>query len=194
MNKKTIKKLTAFLCTAALLSFSFIGCSASDDKKDSGSSAAPSLSPTGGTEGTDASNGTGTDATSDANKDNGTTGGTGTSESPSSDAAGGSDITGPITGAKEGTYEASAKGYASDVKVTVTVDKDGVVKKIDVDAAGETENIGQAAAPQIADKVVETQSLSVDSVSGATYTSAAVMTAIKDALTQAGVDATAVTQ
>ena len=68
------------------------------------------------------------------------------------------------------------------------------MKKIDVDASGETENIGQTAAPQIADKVVETQSLAVDSISGATYTSAAVIAAITDALQQAGVDSTAVTQ
>lgn len=202
MNRKMIKKAAAFLSIAAILSCSFLSCGSTNDTKDNGSNAGPSLSPTGGS---DAGNDSGTSespmGTTDATDNAGASDNTGTSDNAgnagnagTSDNAAGDTTGGAITGAKAGTYTASAKGYASDVKVTVTVDDAGLIKKIDVDAAGETENIGQAAAPQIADQVVETQSLNVDSVSGATYTSTATMTAIKDALKQAGVDSTAVTQ
>lgn len=175
--KRTLKKQLAILLSmATVVCFCFVGCSSNDTKntnntnnKDSAANTqTPAQSPNAGT-------GTGNSANP--------------STSPEANKNGGA-----ITGAKAGTYKASAKGYASDVKVTVTVDDNGIVKKIDVDASGETENIGQTAAPQIADKVVETQSLAVDSISGATYTSAAVIAAITDALQQAGVDSTAVTQ
>ncbi len=92
---------------------------------------------------------------------------------------------------KAGTYTASAKGMESDITVNVTVSEDGTVTSIDVDASNETPEIGGTAAPKLAGSIVESQSLAVDAVSGATYTSKAVLAAVKDALSQAGVDVTA---
>jgi len=88
-----------------------------------------------------------------------------------------------------GTYTASEKGFASDVTVTMTIEADGSISAVDVDASGETDTIGQVAAPKLADAIVENQSIGVDAVTGATFTSTAVLTAAENCLTQAGADA-----
>ena len=93
-----------------------------------------------------------------------------------------------LKGAKPGTYTATAQGYASKVKVTLTIAKDGTISDIKADASGETAELGGKAAPQICKEVKDKQSLSVDAVSGATVTSNAVITALSDAFSQAGVD------
>ena len=176
MNKKSIKKMIALLCAAMMMAFCLTACTTKDDK-DNGTDSSLAPSDTGGMETspeTASPNGAATE-TPDI--------------SPSADTAGGT-----ISGAKPGTYTATAKGYASDITVTVIIADNGTIDRIDADASGETENIGQVAAPKICDDVVKNQSLAVDGVSGATYTSTAVLTAIKDALKEAGVDTTAVTQ
>ncbi len=71
-------------------------------------------------------------------------------------------------GAKEGTYEATEKGFGGDVTVKVTVDKDGKVTAVDVEADSETPDLGGKAAPKIAQDILDNQSLAVDAVSGAT--------------------------
>lgn len=92
---------------------------------------------------------------------------------------------------KSGTFTATEKGFGGDVTVKVTVSKDGNVTSIETEAGSETPDIGQAAAPKLAEAIVKAQSLKVDSVSGATFTSTAVLTATENALSQAGVDVTA---
>ena len=94
-------------------------------------------------------------------------------------------------GAKEGTYEATEKGFGGDVTVKVTVDKDGKVTAVDVEADSETPDLGGKAAPKIAQDILDNQSLAVDAVSGATYTSNAILEAVADCVTQAGGDAEA---
>ncbi len=96
-----------------------------------------------------------------------------------------------VTAIQAGTYTASEKGMLGDVTVKVTVSEDGTVTSIDVDAGSETPDIGGTAASKLADSIIESQSLAVDAVSGATYTSKAVLAAAKEALFQAGVDVTA---
>lgn len=91
-------------------------------------------------------------------------------------------------GGKAGEYKASAKGYGGDVTVTVTIAEDGSIAKAEVDCPNETESIGQVAAPKICETVATNQTLAVDVVSGATLTSNATLTALEDALTQAGAD------
>lgn len=90
--------------------------------------------------------------------------------------------------AKAGTYTATEKGFGGDVTVNVTIAEDGSIESIDVTADSETPDIGGKAAPQLAETIVNNQSLAVDTVSGATVTSTAVITAITNALTEAGAD------
>lgn len=90
--------------------------------------------------------------------------------------------------AKAGTYTATESGFGGDVTVNVTISDDGKISSIDVTADSETPSIGGEAAPKLAKTIVDTQSLAVDTVSGATYTSTAVIDAVTAALTEAGAD------
>ena len=85
-----------------------------------------------------------------------------------------------------GTYEAAAKGFHGDVKVSVTVDADKIVN-IEVTHT-ETEGIGSVALPQLVEEVLKNQTINVDSVSGATISSDAFKAAMAEALTAAGAD------
>ena len=85
----------------------------------------------------------------------------------------------------DGSYTASAKGYQSDVAVTVTI-TGGKVTGVVIDASGETPAVGGKAADTLAAQLSETGSTSgVDAVSGSTYTSTAVFTAMDSCLEQA---------
>ena len=86
-----------------------------------------------------------------------------------------------------GTFEGSSTGRNGSVVVDVTLE-DGMIKEVAVKESSETQNIGTVAEEKIADAIVQNQSIKVDSVSGATLTSAAMKNAVKDALTTAGVN------
>ncbi len=86
-----------------------------------------------------------------------------------------------------GTFTGSAKGFGGDVSVEVVLEE-SVIKTITYDVSSETDTIGQAAAPVLVDKIVEAQSLNVDSVSGATVTSNALKEAVTKALESAKVN------
>ncbi|MEE3664146.1 FAD-dependent oxidoreductase [Brenneria sp. g21c3] len=87
-----------------------------------------------------------------------------------------------------GQYSAAQKGNEGIVGVTVTVDAQGVIKDIAVDASKETPELGGKAGPEVGKAIVEHQSLNVDGVTGATMTSNAVKKAVADALVKAGAD------
>lgn len=89
---------------------------------------------------------------------------------------------------KAGQYTAVEKGYGGDVTVKVTVDGVGKITAVDVTADAETPDIGGKAAPEIANKIVDTQSVAVDVVSGATVTSNAVINAAKKAIEDSGIN------
>lgn len=83
----------------------------------------------------------------------------------------------------DGIYTSSAQGCLSDVTVTVT---GGRVTGVEIDASGETPELGGTAAETLADQLTKTGSTSgVDAVAGATMTSDAVFTAMDDCLSQA---------
>ena len=85
----------------------------------------------------------------------------------------------------DGTYTASAHGCLSDVAVTVTI-TGGKVTDVDIDASGETPELGGNAAAALAEQLTETGTTTgVDAVAGATMTSDAVFTAMDDCLSQA---------
>ena len=85
----------------------------------------------------------------------------------------------------DGTYTASAQGCLSEVAVTVTV-TGGKVTNVDIDASGETPELGGTAAETLAAALLKTGSTAgVDAVSGSTMTSQAIFTAMDDCLSQA---------
>lgn len=79
-------------------------------------------------------------------------------------------------------YEGKAEGYGGEVKVQVAVDGNDKITQISVDAPNETPTIGGEAAPKVAQSIVDKQTLNVDTISGATVTSKAVIEATRAAL------------
>ena len=88
-------------------------------------------------------------------------------------------------GEGESTYTASAEGFDSDVTVTMTI-SGGKVTGVEIDASGETEAIGGAAAEELAANVLAANGGEFDGVSGATFTSNAVKEAVAQIMAQAG--------
>ncbi len=78
----------------------------------------------------------------------------------------------------EDIYSASATGYASDVSVIATF-TDGAISNLEIQASGETEAIGGAAAIELATTIVLAGTASdVDAVASATVTSNAILAAV----------------
>lgn len=88
---------------------------------------------------------------------------------------------------KAGTYEGTAKGFGGDVVATVVL-SDDKIEEITVVGDSETQGIGSVAIETLPAKMVDTQSVQVDTVSGATVTSNAIIEAVTKALESAGVD------
>ncbi len=93
-----------------------------------------------------------------------------------------------VTEGNGNTFHAVANGMDGEIGVDVTVE-DGAIKDITVTDENETAGVGDQALKLIPQQIVENQSLAVDSVAGATISSAAIKSAVADALTQAGEDA-----
>ncbi|BBF43518.1 fumarate reductase flavoprotein subunit [Lachnospiraceae bacterium KM106-2] len=91
------------------------------------------------------------------------------------------------TSFKEGTYTGSGTGKNGAVKVEVEFAKDSI-KNVKVTEQKETEGIADPAIEKIPTKIVDSQSLAVDVVSGATITSNAIIDAVTDCVKQAGGD------
>ena len=84
-----------------------------------------------------------------------------------------------------GDSEIGGKGA---IEVAVTVDENGAVTAIEVTKNGDTAGISDPAVAQIPRLIVEQQTANVDAVAGATKTSDAIMAAVLDAVTKAGLD------
>ena len=85
----------------------------------------------------------------------------------------------------DGIYTSRAQGCLSDVTVKVTV-TGGRVTGVEIDASGETPELGGTAAEALAAALLKTGSTAgVDAVSGSTMTSQAIFTAMDDCLRQA---------
>ena len=83
----------------------------------------------------------------------------------------------------DGVYQGSATGYRSTITVSVTV-SGGTVTDITVVSESDTASYFRRAETVI-DTIIEEQSLEVDAVSGATYSSAGIVNAVSDALASA---------
>ena len=88
---------------------------------------------------------------------------------------------------KAGTYEGVAKGHNADLKVSVTVDETSI-KEINILEHNESPVISDPAFEKIPNEIITTQSLNVDTVSGATVSSTAIIAAVTEALKQSGAD------
>ena len=86
-----------------------------------------------------------------------------------------------------GTYTATAQGMNGEVTVSVTFDNSSI-KKITIDKHQETVGISDAAIKQIPEQIIKMQSLAVDTISGASVTSKAILSAVSSAVEQAGGD------
>lgn len=88
----------------------------------------------------------------------------------------------------DGIYQGSAEGFKDTIEVSVTVGG-GVVTDITIDSQNDTPRFFDYAL-QIIDDILGYQSLEVDTVSGATFSSAGILNAVYDALSGAVVSGT----
>lgn len=84
-------------------------------------------------------------------------------------------------------YIGSGTGLKSEVKVAVKLAEDGAIEKVSVLEIGDSPFISDAAIEGVTEAMVEEQSLDVDAVSGATWSSMGIMEAAKNALSEAGI-------
>ncbi|MGD9567461.1 MAG: FMN-binding protein [Sedimentibacter sp.] len=81
----------------------------------------------------------------------------------------------------EGALTGTAKGFGGDVTVYIVMDGDKIAS-VQAKGPDETQGIGSNAIDQLPAKIVEANSADVDVVAGATYTSKAIIEAVKTAL------------
>lgn len=88
---------------------------------------------------------------------------------------------------KGGTYVGEAKGYRGEIKVEVKTSKNKI-EEVKVVKNTDTPIISDAAAKKVPEQIVKYQSLRLDGVSGATGTSRALTSAVRNALKNSGAD------
>ncbi len=86
---------------------------------------------------------------------------------------------------KNGTYIGSGSGYGGALQVEVSFDG-GRISDLELKENNETEEIAERAFPVIRKRILDANNPETDCVSGATFTSFAVKTAVADALVKAG--------
>ena len=92
--------------------------------------------------------------------------------------------------ADDGRVTATGVGQGIDGDVVVQVVADASrIYSVEVLKQNETQGIGSVAVEQLPGRIVESNSIMVDGITGATVTSNAIKTAIREALTKAGLDA-----
>lgn len=88
--------------------------------------------------------------------------------------------------AKAESFKATEAGHNGDIEATVNFEGDKIAS-IDL-VHKETEGLGDEAADKIVKEIVDKQSINVDTVSGATVTSTALIEAVKAAIEESGRD------
>ncbi len=86
-----------------------------------------------------------------------------------------------------GTYTTTVQGHNAEIKVEVTFSDDAITEIKAVEHA-ETAGLGDKAIETVASKIIEGQTLNVETVSGATVSSNALLSAVEDCVSQAGGD------
>lgn len=91
------------------------------------------------------------------------------------------------TAYKAGTYTSTQTGMGGPIEVKTTF-SDAAIESIEVGDNNETLMVGTEAIRILSEKIVANQSLGVDTVSGASYSSLALINGVKDCAQQAGAD------
>ncbi len=89
------------------------------------------------------------------------------------------------TEASSQVYEVAAQGYGGDMILEVEIEEDRIIG-INILEHQETEGVSDMAIEEIPDRIIEAQSLMVDTVSGATLTSEGIIEGVKKAVVEAG--------
>ena len=87
-------------------------------------------------------------------------------------------------GRKDGTYTGTGEGWGGDVKVSVTIKNEKITKITILSATDETDEFF-ARAKGVIPLIIKAQNTDVDVVSGATYSSNGILSAVADALAKA---------
>ncbi len=82
---------------------------------------------------------------------------------------------------KDGVFAGESYGYKGLVRVAVTI-KDGAIEKVEV--TGQRESRPRSALTTIPSRIISKNSAQVDAVTGATITSDAIMSAVRNAIEQ----------
>lgn len=90
------------------------------------------------------------------------------------------------TGYKPGTYVGKAKGFSGDVTATVTVNESEITGLTIDESENPNQILGDDQREEFAQSIIQAQTPLVDTITGATITTTAIIEAVKDALTQAG--------
>jgi fumarate reductase flavoprotein subunit len=85
----------------------------------------------------------------------------------------------------DGEYNETIPGHSGNVKVTIKVEN-GILSSVQAEAPGETPNLGGVAAQKLAARILETRSVDIDVISGASVTSYAVLAAARACFEEAG--------
>lgn len=95
---------------------------------------------------------------------------------------------GSVFAAKAGVYTSTARGHNGPVTVEMSVDAAGKITALKVTDNKETVGIADSALRILPENVLKYQSLGVDTLTGATFTSKAILAAAQDCAKQAGLD------
>lgn len=82
---------------------------------------------------------------------------------------------------KDGTYEGSGSGFRGETKVTVEV-SNGKISNITIDSYQDDQEFFSRASTTVIEEIIDNQSVDVDAVSGATYSSNGIKEAVANAL------------
>ena len=104
---------------------------------------------------------------------------------PTLDEARATEADAPAETLADGTYTSTQTGMGGAFDITMTV-ADGKIATIEAGENAETLMVGSEAIRILAQRIVDSQSLGVDVVAGATYTSYAMLSGVEDCVSQAG--------
>ncbi|MDR1211027.1 MAG: flavocytochrome c [Spirochaetaceae bacterium] len=90
-------------------------------------------------------------------------------------------------GMTPGTYRTEQRGYVDQIKVETVVDGSKIVS-VRITENHETNGIGSFAIQWLPERIVQAQSVGIDIVSGASFSSRAILGSVTEALRQAGAD------
>lgn len=97
--------------------------------------------------------------------------------------SGGSSETIALDDVSDGTYTGTSEGHNGLMTVDVTVENQEI-SDINIVSHLETDGLSDPAFEQVPEQIIDTNSLDVETVSGATFTSEAIVEAVNDALSQ----------